>query len=146
MKKPSQIRKLGSPLMRLFGYLSGARATRVPHTRSMQNWIAQWSKTQHQPWYLLLNPTGVDSQEFLEHVLPKSSDRALFHHQGKGEIPLWTTEPALVIEIQDHHEVTPQLEEEKRLATHPGHINLYEQLQRQRLKQPVHGEHAEYGR
>ena len=139
MKKPSQIRKLGSPLMRLFGYLSGARATRVPHTRSMQNWIAQWSKTQHQPWYLLLNPTGVDSQEFLEHVLPKSSDRALFHHQGKGEIPLWITEPALVIEIQDHHEVTPQLEEEKRLATHPGHINLYEQLQRQRLKQPVHG-------
>ncbi len=112
-------------------------ATPRPTTAGQQQ-IARWCKTQSQPWYLLLNPTGVDSQAFLEHVLPPAAEGAARHSPEKGEIPHWIGESALVIDIQEPLGAKTHLEEEG-VVTHPSHSQLYQQLRRYRLKQPIHG-------
>ena len=138
MKQPIQIWNLGSRLMRFLRIRRGVHMATPRPTTAGQPQIAQWCKTQRQPWYLLLNPTGVDSQAFLEHVLPPAAEGAARHSPEKGEIPHWIGESALVIDIQGPLGAKTHLEEEGDV-THPSHSQLYQQLRRYRLKQPIHG-------
>lgn len=84
MKQPIQIWNLGSRLMRFLRIRRGVHMATPRPTTAGQPQIAQWCKTQRQPWYLLLNPTGVDSQAFLEHVLPPAAEGAARYSPEKG--------------------------------------------------------------
>lgn len=138
MRQTIPIWNLGSRLMRFLRIHRGGRMATPRPTTAGPLWIAHWSKTQRQPWYLLLNPTGVDSQAFLEHVLPQAAEQATSHAPGEEELPHWIGESALVIAVQDHLGAKPSQPEE-RFITHPHHDQLYAQLRRHRLQQPVQG-------